>query len=239
MAFEGIEEAIGTISTALAYGLVKFLFETFGPLKKEYQDIFLAIDECQDYNYRVFQIIHQVEPATTLNLFGDIAQDIGFHGNTWDKTQGIAEQIENHVDFKFIKYSLLENYRNSNEILDFCRDNFGIKDVGYGVSTMPPAKIEIKRLIALLTFHKTLKDRSAIIYNRKYEGAVNSYLKALFAHYGFSDVKFLDPIDAKGLEFDNVFIVGYGDMSYNERYVACTRALNELYIVQTRLGEVE
>jgi|GEM_PF-6071357 len=237
--FEGIEEAKETISTALAYGLVKFLFETFGPLKEKYQDTFLAIDECQDYNYRVFQVIHQVSPKTVLNLFGDIAQDIGFHGNVWDKSQGIAEQIENHVDFKFVKYSLLENYRNSNEILAFCKQTFGIKDQGYGVSTMEPAKIDLKRLIALLTFHKTLRDRSAIIYDRDYETAVRTYLKPLFEHYGFADVKILDPVDAKGLEFDNVFIVGYVNMNFNERYVASTRALNELYIVQTRLGENE
>ena len=235
--FDALEEATFPIPTCLAFALVRLLFEVYGPLDKQYQEKLIAVDECQDYNFRIFETIHVVEPDAVMNLFGDIAQDLGFHGAAWDKKQGIADQIENHIDFKFDKFNLLENYRNSDEILAFCKEQFGVKDIGYGVSTMQPEKIDARRLVALLSFHKALGDRNAIIYSGKYEENVQMVLRPLLNHFGMDDIALLDPIDAKGMEFDNVFVVGFYDMTFNERYVTCSRALNELYIVQTRVGE--
>ena len=83
-------------------------------------------------------------------------------------------------------------------------------------------------------------DRIAVIYKEK----------AALSHYGITEnnslFSFLDtqeselnpqkvnilPIfQAKGLEFEKVFIVCDG-MNENERYVAMTRALNELVILE-------
>ena len=97
---------------------------------------------------------------------------------------------------------------------------------------MDPQVIDVRRMIALLTYHRLLGDRSAIIYDDKYRGAVKTYIRPLLDRFGFKEVLTLDPIHAKGMEFDNVFVVGMAQSTYNERYVACSRALNELYIVQ-------
>ena len=234
--FDGLMDK-GKISTALAFALLRLCYEAYGPLEERYRDSLIAIDECQDYNLGIYWLLSKVEPTAVFNIFGDSAQDIGYHGGFWDKDKTIAEQIGYQMGLQFHCYQLLENYRNSNQIVQFCKENFKFDNHGYGISTMPVYRIDTKRLISLLSFHQTLKDRSVIIYDRKYEKNIHEVIKPLLLKYGFDGVALLDPIEAKGMEFDNVFVVGFTEMNFNERYVSCTRALNELYIVQTKVAE--
>lgn len=121
----------------------------------------------------------------------------------------------------FAKYTINENYRNTMQITEFVNDELFMSMVGMGlegvdVDLQPSSQIAKERQIA------SLGDRKAIIY--KDEEALAALSEDL-SGYDVYTVR-----EAKGMEFETVLVIPNG-MTDNELYVAYTRALNRLFLL--------
>lgn len=229
-----------SLCTSMLYAIVALLYRKYGPLPEEQNEKVIAIDEAQDYYNGILALVAEVEPFAVMNVFLDVRQDIGVSGRSkYRSGEDFKASLERpgKVGRKYEYFELNENYRNSNEIIDYCNSKFGTSDRGFGVNTIAPQVISPSRLVSMLTLHTLLGNRNAVIYEpRRFADEIETYLKPLFEYYKFN-VGFYTPAESKGLEFDNVFLLGDTSMSNNARYVSCTRAISELYFVRGQSGE--
>lgn len=170
----------------------------------------LYIDEAQDYNFNEYRLIKSVAKCT-VNLFGDVNQTVG--------VGGIGDFARIDELFNVRHYSLNENYRNAAEITAYVNELTGMNVVSLG---LPGGSIRRVALCDIELEAKNTDDRVAVIYGdcpvsvvTRVASAVGGDAMSVFA--------------AKGMEFETVFVCG--DMSRTERYVAYTRALKDLVIV--------
>ena len=187
---------------------------------------YIFLDEFQDLAPTELNCIRGMFPASVLNLFGDPHQCIS--------PKGIQNSVE--IPFRTQTYELRENYRNALEITEFVNQTFEMDMLPIGIhgSVCHASSVQVSES------ELESGDRIAVIYKEK----------AALSHYGITEnsslFSFLDtqeselnpqkvnvlPIfQAKGLEFEKVFVVCDG-MNENERYVAMTRALNELVVLE-------
>ncbi len=177
------------------------------------------IDEGQDISAEEYALLGKIHKDAAFNVFGDLRQNI----TPW---RGIGDwSAFGHV------YELNRNYRNTNEIVDYVS---GVSHVtmspiglqGEEVKTIPPRK--------LAAFFRGKQGLKAVIAREEY--------LPLFAKRGFTflsageklsktKVNAMSVYESKGLEFTCVAVYDK-DMTENEKYIACTRALKELTIVR-------
>ena len=198
----------------------------------------IAIDEAQNIAPEEFRLINTVNNGRTIfNLYGDVRQHVeGTKGlDSWDEIDDIA-------DFDIQKMN--ENYRNARQITQYCNNRFhidmqAINLDGDGVHEIED-EITFKEKLDQL-FHSPLKPgiSSIIVKNEREAMFLKESAKSLSGRMNniTANPSSLLPnkwnvltIDqAKGLEFETVIAVS-GRMTENEKYIAFTRALNELYI---------
>lgn len=175
-------------------------------------DKLLCIDEAQDYNEIEFEIISKVNKNVVMNLYGDINQSIYKNGiYNWDN---ISSYLNSNV------YELTENYRNTMEITDYCNEKFKYSILGMGLSIKPVEIIEEERVNEIINEKINQKKTIAIISKNEFCNKINNKL-----------VSYCNIQDIKGIEYNTV-IVNDKDMNKNEKYIAYTRALSELYILK-------
>lgn len=175
-------------------------------------DKLLCIDEAQDYNEIEFEIISTVNKNVVMNLYGDINQSIYKNGiYNWDN---ISSYLNSNV------YELTENYRNTMEITDYCNKKFKYSILGMGLSIKPVEIIEEERVNEIINEKINQKKTIAIITKNEFCNKINNKL-----------VSYCNIQDIKGIEYNTV-IVNDKDMNKNEKYIAYTRALSELYILK-------
>lgn len=138
-------------------------------------------------------------------------------------------------------FKLEQNYRNANEITQFVNEECDLNMIPIGL------KGNVQEIDGLYSFQISQKfkdislDRVAVIVKDK-----NEYLNDLdsfyldnvevfdgnFNNFGKDKTKiFIYSVeDVKGLEFD-IAAVDTRGMNRNEKYIACTRAMKELYFV--------
>ncbi len=182
--------------------------------KIETNDQMLFIDEGQDYSINEYKLIRLINSdSCILNVFGDTNQCIY-------PNRGIKNWDDLCKHLNGAKYTLNENYRNSVEITDFTNKRFNLNTFAIGIHG-PAVKYvstnEVSDIIAL-EFNANSDQRFAYISN----GNKPSYI-ASTVHFGSVS-------ESKGLEFDIVF-VDPQNMTKNEEYIAFTRALEKLYIL--------
>ena len=186
----------------------------------------IFIDEIQDYSLLEIETYKKVFPKSIFNYYGDINQNINPKGM-------LSEEIYKLTTTNNI-FSINENYRNAKEITEYINKRFNMNMIPIGLE----GKIEISTLTNIKnTIKPNNDDRIAIIVKNK--EIADKYLK------DFNDVNnlFYNKLDiskekinimsimlAKGLEFEKVIVIEE-KMTKNELYVAFTRALNELYII--------
>lgn len=198
----------------------------------------ITIDEAQTISIEELKLIKSVNrDKVILNLFGDEKQHIeGSRGiNSWEEVEDIAD---------FQRYDMQENYRNARQITEYCNDRFhlhmrAINISGAGVHVATNERQFIDTLTEV--FQKPLNPGLSGIIVKDAEEAktfLNQFHQSSQLIQDMtSDVVELDknkwnllPIEqAKGLEFSTVIAVS-GRMSTNEKYIAYTRALDELYV---------
>lgn len=126
--------------------------------------------------------------------------------------------------------SINENNRNARQITEFVKNELDIKMLAVGlngvfkkVSIIPNLKMESDDRVAII-----VKDISEKIKVKLQRFVVNYFDSNSEIQRGIYNV--LTITQAKGLEFEKVVVVKE-NMTRNEFYVACTRAIQELYVL--------
>ena len=188
----------------------------------------ICIDEGQDMHAADYQLIREIYPNAVLNIFGDLEQVL-------HESCGISDwRRETNIDTVFI---MNDNYRNNPAIVDFCNTQFE-SDMRYcGAIRDDQRPTIIENTMQLLEAIKhgiptiVLRDKEVYDllcdlvgdYSNRFEfidtkcNAVPEGKVACYSIYA-----------AKGLEFSKVLVFAEG-MTRNQRIVACTRAMDELF----------
>lgn len=174
---------------------------------------YVFIDEGQDLSLVEYLLIRSMNRNAVFNIYGDMDQRISDYSiGSWAELNSVGT---------FSKYTINENYRNTMQITEFVNDELLMNMVGMGlegieVDLQPVSQIRKERQIA------SFGDRKAIIY--KDEAALASLTEDLTGYDVYT------AREAKGLEFETVLVIPNG-MTDNELYVAYTRALNRLFLL--------
>ncbi len=188
----------------------------------------ICIDEGQDLHKADYDILHKLYPKAVFNVFGDTAQVLhtscGIHN--WKKESGI-ENI----------YLLNTNYRNTAAIVDFCNQMFSasMDYVGKVKNSQKPHRIKEPSQMKSAVENRGI---SLIVKDRKSLAELCGKIGKPISDFEFLDTKSEKLVGdkipcysifaAKGLEFTNVAVYASG-MTENQKVVACTRAMEELY----------
>ena len=201
-----------------------------GPLL--HGDAYLCIDEAQDAAPSEYDLLRNVlGPSCVFNLYGDVHQSI-YQGHS----------IRNWADLSRHKMEVLEldyNYRNTVEITEFCNREFHMNVKPIGITGEP---VTIKTLNAAIQEAVQLQKQDAkrtvaILYHYGEQSTSNMLYRLLDPEIMSWDkvqagkISVLSTTSAKGLEFDLAVVIPTG-MVDNEKYIAYTRAVEQLIIVR-------
>ena len=183
---------------------------------------YVFVDEGQDVSACEYALMRQINAKASFNIFGDIAQNV----TPW---RGIQDWKSVFADFEI--YGLTQNYRNTNQIVDFVSNSLQIdmQSIGYdgpSVEMITPKGIN--------KFFKDKKGLKAIICSEEE--------KEFFIRKSYNDLRVKGKVsrskinimtvyESKGLEFTSVVVVAHG-LSTSEKYIAYTRALKELAVIK-------
>ncbi len=185
---------------------------------------YVFVDEGQDISPCEYALLQKINKKAAFNIFGDTAQNV----TSW---RGIAEW--ERVFPSYSLYTLNQNYRNTNQIVQFVADTLRLNMQAIGYDGPKVQRITQKGVSA---FFKEKKGLKAIIcaQDKKAEYARKSYndIQAR-GRVSRSKINIMSVYESKGLEFTSVVVVEEG-MTDSERYIAYTRALNELAVVEKR-----
>ena len=192
---------------------------------------FICVDEGQDYAPIEYGLLYMLSDGKArFNIFGDLEQGIN-PGHRIDKWEELNEA------FTFEQYELNENYRNSNQITAFCNETFGMDMKPIGINEKDVSELSYEDFIdELKDPAKDTADRWAILIPRtmskeKIMGDVKNK-KISTQHIGSKYIALMYVDEVKGFEFDRVYVFP-DTMDDNTKYVAYTRALNELIMVDS------
>ena len=224
------------------YLLLQILYRLQGPPKAEMERL-ITIDEAQNISPLELMLMKQLNKgAVTFNLFGDVRQHIeGTKGiDSWEDFSTVAD---------FSVKSMEENYRNARQITEYCNRRFGmtmraINLDGQGVHELSgienfenclwehfrkPQSIGLHAIIVSNT-------EEAQYISERFDEMKNKIHDMTVEASAISSVQWnlLTVKQARGLEFTMVIAVT-GNMTDNEKYIAYTRALDELYVFDETL----
>ena len=189
------------------------------PLKESARK-YIFIDEAQDLSASEIELINKVNSITSkpvINLFGDTNQTISTHGvRDWSQLPIISEV-----------HTLEENFRNTNQIVDYCNKNLTVK--------MEKIGVDMEEVSEYKTIHDAIRNSDSIadgaIFIVKDDYSIED-LKALLTETQISDYEIYTVKAAKGLEFKEIFVFDT-DMTHNEKYISYTRALAKLNVIKS------
>ena len=176
-----------------AYALCRICAGVANRLSPAYSFVF--VDEAQDISPCEYELLMQINKKASFNVFGDIAQNV----TPW---RGVRCWEESFVGFTV--HALNQNYRNTNQIVQFVAQKLGLKGLKAIICTQENKAKYDKKSYNDLT--KT--------------GKVSS-----------SKINLMTVYESKGLEFSLV-AVDAENMQPSEQYIAYTRALNYLAVIK-------
>ena len=227
------------------YLYLQILYQFYGVPNAKLESL-LALDEAQGIATEEIRLLKNVNAGKVVfNIFGDMYQHI-------EGTKGIDSWDEYKDIIKFDKYEMQENYRNASQVTEYCNDQFGMKMVAINTPGRGVHEIRSDK-----EFYKEIKQQlldtpriglAAILVSDDIEV---KYILDVFSdyRYKFNDMtgneadihktrwNIININDAKGLEFNTVIVIS-GRMTQNEKYIAYTRALDELF-VYSNIIEIE
>ena len=188
---------------------------------------FVFVDEAQDISECEYTLLRAINESAVFNLFGDVEQNVTAY-------RGVKDWKIPFPDFEI--FYLNQNYRNTNQIVDFVATNLQVDMQSIGYEGPPVERITQRGINA---FFKDKKGLKTIICapSKKEEYLRKSYHN--LSEKGVvskSKINIMTVYESKGLEFSSVAVIPDG-MSKNERYIAYTRALQYLAVVEK--GEKE
>lgn len=207
----------------------------------------ITIDEAQNMAPEELKLIKAVNGnGVILNLFGDVRQHVeGSKGiDDWKMVADIA-------DFK--KENMQENYRNARQITEFCNKHFNLKMRainldGIGVHELrseeefetaftgvfqKPQNVGLSCIIVKSKEEADTLMAKSGTYVTRIHNMTGELVELQRTKWNLMTIE-----QAKGLEFETVFAVT-GRMSENEKYIAYTRALDELYVYDKKVELIE
>ena len=204
----------------------------------------LVIDEMQDYTYLQYVLLAKMF-SCNMTILGDKAQTIG------GKQQDVLTFLPKIFGKKVKRIVMNKSYRNTSEIAEYAKTTGGTKDIQYVArhgkaverQTIKTLEKTCKEISGKLKLGEEEYETAAILTMTEKEaehiyeimhklGAESHYINRDSAQFkkGLTVTTYYL---AKGLEFDQVFIVG-GDrnnkMYQGYQYICATRALHELYV---------
>ena len=204
----------------------------------------LVIDEMQDYSYLQYVLLAKMF-SCNMTILGDKAQTIG------GKQQDVLTFLPKIFGKKVKRIVMNKSYRNTSEIAEYAKTTGGTKDIQYVARhgkaverhTIKTLEKTCKEISGKLKLREEEYETAAILTMTEKEaehiyeimhklGAEAHYINRDSAQFkkGLTVTTYYL---AKGLEFDQVFIVG-GDcnnkMYQGYQYICATRALHELYV---------
>lgn len=191
---------------------------------------YIFVDEGQDISPLEYNLLYELsDRKSVFNIFGDVNQALFAGHSTTD--WNIIDKI-----FKTEHYYLEENYRNSNQITRHCNERFGMSMKEIGIDGKPVRAItELEMLNEIVKKNMSEGTRIAILVPRTY--SKKNYSKKLNSskittqNIHPSEIALMYVDEVKGFEFDEVYVVDE-KMTFNEKYVAYSRALSNLCIVR-------
>lgn len=179
---------------------------------------YLYVDEAQDYNDVEINLINIMEEPNSINIFGDIEQNISHNSLQRENWNSLVNK------YKFKIYNLTENYRNTPEIVQYCNEELNVSMKAIGKSG---SEVKIEKHNNFEDIVKLAKETDSIIIcsNKIKQLLVEKEMLKETSNILFS-VK-----EVKGLEFEKVIVIN-NEMNRREKYVAYTRALRDLYIAE-------
>lgn len=190
-------------------------------------DSYLNIDEGQDISVCEYKLINQVNGGNVVfNIYGDVNQLI-------KSGQGICNWNQISDLIPATTFKLNENYRNTRQVTDYCNDKLSFDSISIGV-TGPEvsylSQVEAIRQLKEIAKKKSQKRIAVLIKDLSVSSNVLRIEGLGYQTIKPSTVSVLSVERAKGLEFDTVYVIPDG-MSRNEKYIAFTRSLNDLFII--------
>lgn len=207
----------------------------------------ITIDEAQNMAPEELRLIKAVNGnGVILNLFGDVRQHVeGSKGiDDWKMIADIAH---------FKKENMQENYRNARQITEFCNKHFNLKmrainldgtgvhelrseeafETAFAGVFQQPQNVGLSCIIVKSKEEADTLMAKAETYVTRIHNMTGELVELQRTKWNLMTVE-----QAKGLEFETVFAVT-GRMSENEKYIAYTRALDELYVYDKKIELIE
>ena len=203
-----------------AYALCVICAGISSRLSPAYSYVF--VDEGQDISACEYELIRKINKKAAFNIFGDVAQNV----TPW---RGVAKWDDVFADFNL--FTLNQNYRNTNQIVDFVSSSLGLDMQSIGYDGPKVSTIGVR---GVSQFFKEKKGLKALICA---ENMKEKYARKTYNDIGVkgkisrSKINIMSVYESKGLEFTSVVVAEEG-MSASEKYIAYTRALNELAVVK-------
>lgn len=208
---------------SVLYARVLYAYLLLGPVNNAIK--MLCIDEGQDICENQYRLLFDVTGKNTyINIYGDLAQRISDNISITD-----WKSVASFLNAK--KYTLNENFRNSNEIISFYNRVLKKrkKDQALGISTKNVERFKKQDLEILVRLQLLLKNRTVIIAKELNDIPLNIRIMCVEGGIAEGYVSAMDIAQVKGLEFDTAFVFDE-KLDSSEKYIAYTRALSELYI---------
>ena len=210
----------------------------------------VVFDEVQEYPLLFVDFVMRLFPHAQFSFYGDDAQQ-----TTPGAMKTIKDLLQLKSGYRTTKYyELLHTYRSSEEIVEYSNKIIGKElhnafrlKYGQPVEELN-AKNYLEKVNSILE-KNVAKNRSIgiICGNNKQAievfGSLNKAIKQsadLIINAKDASIKQIQVLPvtlSKGLEFDTVVVIGSGGVFENEfksqhLYIACTRAINKLYVLK-------
>jgi len=204
----------------------------------------LVIDEMQDYSYLQYVIINRIF-SCSMTILGDKAQTVD------DKMQDVLRFIPKILGKDMRRIEMNKSYRNTLEIAEYAKNVSNIKGIEYvnrhGKPVAEYSMASMEQVVDKILESVNLGEdgyETAAVLTMTDEEAVRLYCALKEKREGVSYIDrdssvFKRGITvttfymAKGLEFDQVYVVGGKKENpfYRQfQYISATRALHELHV---------
>lgn len=240
--YKKISSIVSDISQNVTYDFIPYiylriLYEYEGKPNSA-RDSLIVIDEAQNIAPMELNLIRLLNPDAVFNLYGDVLQHVEDEKgiNSWEQLCG---------EIKFNKYNMTNNYRNSKEITLYCNNRFHCNMEAINLSANDVIKLnQMSQVIDVIRNHSinNVVSKNVVLIVKDHEKALRTLGKELDnlkiilneiteQNHGIKQgsINVIDVNDVKGIEFDICIVIGT-NMTENEKYIACTRALDELIV---------
>lgn len=184
---------------------------------------FVFVDEAQDISEGEYELLRTINDRASFDIFGDLKQNITPY-------RGVSDWSKTFEEYEI--FELNRNYRNTNQIVEFVALSLKTDMQPMGFDGAEVKYIAPREMHA---FFKDVKGMKAVICSEK---TVENYSKKSYnvlsktGRLSKTKVNLMTVYESKGLEFSSVVAVA-DEMTSGEKYIAYTRALKELAVIDS------